>query len=45
MAESLKAIMEFFGMSAHDFMVEWKRLTTEDKTHIKAGINNGTLTY
>lgn len=46
MAEnSLKSIMEFFGMSASEFMKEWKLMDEQDKTQLKNGIRDGSLTY
>lgn len=45
MAESLKAIMAFFGMTASEMVKEWKRLSEADKEQIKSGIQDGTLSY
>lgn len=41
----LKAVMEFFGMSAKDMMKEWKAMSEKDKVDIQSGLANGTLTY
>lgn len=47
MAETvtLKTIMAFFGMTPSEMTKEWKRLTDKDKTDIKSGLENGSLTY
>lgn len=42
---SVKEVMTFFGMSANDFMKDWKKLSPADKAALKEGIGNGTLTY
>lgn len=42
---TLKDIMAFFGMTTPQFSKEWKLLSTEDKTQIKEGLMNGSLTY
>ncbi|QFG14288.1 hypothetical protein PBI_TOURACH_50 [Mycobacterium phage Tourach] len=42
----MKKIMEFFGFtSAGKFMPEWKALTDQDREQLKAGIEDGSLTY
>ncbi|ALF00357.1 hypothetical protein SEA_ARCHIE_51 [Mycobacterium phage Archie] len=42
----MKKIMEFFGFtSAGTFMKEWKALTETDQAQLKAGIEDGSLTY
>lgn len=33
------------GQSAAQFMAEWKRLSDQDKADLRAGCNDGTLTY
>lgn len=45
MAESLKAVMAFFGMTAKEMVKEWKALTQEDRDQIRNGIEDGSLTY
>jgi hypothetical protein len=42
---TVKDVMAFFGMSAKEFMVEWKLCSDKDKSDLKDGIGNGTLTY
>ncbi len=42
----MKKIMEFFGFtSAGAFMKEWKALDETDQAQLKAGIEDGSLTY
>lgn len=41
----LKAVMEFFGMTAKEMMKEWKAMSDKDKVEIQSGLANGTLTY
>ena len=41
----LKELREFFNMPAGDFAREYKKLSDQDKKDLKAGIENGTLTY
>lgn len=41
----VKKIMVFFGMTAGNFMKEWKLLSDQDKADLKQGIEDGTLTY
>ena len=51
MAEAtLKEIREFFNspdrpMTLSTLKVDWNDLTEQDRTDLKAGIGNGTLTY
>ncbi len=33
------------GMSLQTFRNEWQALTDQDKTDLKTGVGNGTLTY
>lgn len=44
-----KLIKEFFGIKEgevlKDFVVEFKKLTPEDKEQLAEGIRNGSLTY
>jgi hypothetical protein len=42
---TLKDIMAFFDMPTAQFSKEWKILSTTDKTQIKSGLSDGTLTY
>ena len=42
---SIKDVMAFFEMPAGLFAKEWKRLSETEKTQIKAGLADGTLTY
>lgn len=42
---TVKDVKEFFDMNANDFMKDWKALTDDDKTQLKAGIGDGTFTY
>lgn len=41
----LKEIMEFFGAKLGEFSKEWRQLTEQDRTQIRAGIEDGTFTY
>jgi hypothetical protein len=41
----LAEIKDFFGMSASEFMAEWKELSPEDKADLKTGFENGSMTY
>lgn len=39
-------VMKYFGYeNAASFRKDWALLTPEDKTQLKTGIENGTLTY
>lgn len=38
-------VMKFFGLSAAKFRPEWNELSDLDKWQLKAGIENGSLTY
>jgi hypothetical protein len=40
---TVKDVMVFFGMSASEFMREWKRLTDADKAQFKNGVGKGIL--
>jgi len=46
---TMKVVMDFFGKkegsSLKGFTDEWKALTDNDKAQIKAGLEDGTLTY
>lgn len=42
---NIKAIKDYFGMSASEAMAESKQLTPEDKAQLGQGILEGTLTY
>lgn len=39
------AVKEFFNMGTREFSTEWKKLSDADKDQLKAGVENGTLTY
>lgn len=41
----LNQVREFFGMTMPEMNKEWRALSDEDKAQIKAGIEDGTLTY
>ena len=41
----LKELRDFFGMSAAEFVRDWKLLPQKDKDQLKKGIEDGTLTY
>lgn len=41
----LKVIMNYFEMSARDFMTEWKQLNEQDKEQLRQGISSGSLNY
>ena len=46
MAEAtMLKVKEFFGMGTREFADDWKKMTDEDKTQLKAGIGDGSLTY
>jgi len=46
MAANLNKIREYFGYeNASEFRKDWMKLTTEDRNQIKAGFENGTMTY
>jgi hypothetical protein len=38
-------VMKYFGMRPAEFRPEWNALSDEDKTQLKNGIGDGTLTY
>lgn len=38
-------VMKFFEMTPASFRAEWSKLTDADKAQLKAGVENGTLTY
>jgi hypothetical protein len=39
-------VKDFFGYKKlSDFRADWNNLTEQDKTELKKGIGNGTLTY
>lgn len=40
-----KRLMEFFGMTAKEFMKEWKELSVEDKNELRKGMEDGSLSY
>lgn len=43
---NLVQVKEFFGYATlSDFSKDWKQCTEEDRTHLKAGIGDGSLTY
>lgn len=47
-AATLKQISDFFkipGYTLKEFKKDWESLTDQDKTDLKEGIGNGTLTY
>lgn len=39
------AVMRFFEIPLATFKKEWGKLTDQDKEQLKAGVENGTLTY
>jgi hypothetical protein len=39
------AVMHYFDMKIGDFKTQWAQLTDADKTQLKTGVDNGTLTY
>jgi hypothetical protein len=41
----LVRIREALGMDTKTFTQEWKTLPQEDRDQIKAGVENGTMTY
>lgn len=41
----LVQIREFFGMDMPSFRKEWAAMSDADKADLKAGVENGTLTY
>lgn len=41
----LNKVAKFFGGPLSQFTKEWKQLSDEDRTQIREGIGNGTLTY
>lgn len=46
MGINLKDIKDFFGFtSLSEFSTEYKQLSEKDREEIKAGIENGSLTY
>ena len=38
-------VMKFFDIKAGQFRTEWAELSETDKAQLKAGIENGSLTY
>lgn len=46
---TMKTVKDFFGMlpgqTLKDFTAEWSALSDEDKTQIKDGLGNESLTY
>jgi hypothetical protein len=42
---TIKALKEYFGMSASEFMKDWKLMSEKDKADLKTAITNGSLTY
>jgi hypothetical protein len=38
-------LKEFFGLSAADFMKQWKELTDQDKNDLRQGVENGSWSY
>ena len=39
-------IKNYFGYtSTADFMADWKRLSDQDKEHLRSGIESGNFTY
>lgn len=42
---TIKDVMAYFDMSAATFAREWKKLSTEEKNQLKAGIANESLSY
>lgn len=41
----LKEVMQFFGMQPVQFAADWRKMTSQDKADIRAGLTNGTYTY
>lgn len=41
----LKEVMQFFGMQPAEFAAAWRKMTSQDKADIRAGLTNGTYTY
>lgn len=46
-AATVREVQQFFGMTIKSFKEEWTNggLTDTDKSQIRDGIGNGTLTY
>lgn len=45
-AVTINDVRKYFEFkTAANFAAEWRKLTDQDKADIKAGLENGTLTY
>lgn len=42
---SIKDVMAYFDMGVSEFSKEWKQLSADDKSQLKSGIGDGSLTY
>ena len=42
---SMVDVMKYFDIKIGQFREEWSQLTDADKTQIKEGLENGSLTY
>lgn len=42
---TMVAVMKFFGATPAAFRLEWNQLAEDDKTALKRGIGDGSLTY
>ena len=42
---TLVIMREFFGMTTAEFSGAWRKFTDKDKSDLRAGFENGTLTY
>lgn len=42
---TLKQVRDFFGLDGKEMVAEWRKLTDTDKTDLRTGIGNGTLSY
>ena len=46
MAQGMVAVKDYFGYkSMAEFRKDWSELTDQDKTDLRTGVDNGTLTY
>lgn len=41
----MTAVMRFFEMRAGEFRTQWNSLPEQDKSDLKAGVADGSLTY
>ena len=42
---TLKEVRDYFGISGKEMIVEWRKLTDEDKRNLRTGLGDGTLSY